>query len=52
MSASKTVSAQGDQDMEIIMTIVALVTGIAALGGAAINWGVDTRESYPDDHRR
>ncbi len=38
--------------MEIVVTILALVTGLAALGGASINWGVDTRDSYPDDHQR
>ena len=38
--------------MELIVTIVALVTGLAVLGGASITWGVDTTDSYPDDHRR
>jgi len=38
--------------MDIVVTILALVTGLAVLGGASITWGVDSRESYPDDHRR
>lgn len=38
--------------MEIIVTILAVVTGLAVLGGASIAWGVDSREPYPDDHRR
>ncbi len=38
--------------MEIIFTILALVTGLAMLGGASNTWGVDSRDDYPDDHRR
>jgi hypothetical protein len=38
--------------MEIVVTILALVTGLAVLGGASITWGADSRESYPDDHQR
>ena len=38
--------------MEIFVTIFALVTGLAVLGGASINWGVDSTDSYPDDHQR
>lgn len=38
--------------MELVVTIVAFVTGLAVLGGASINWGVDSRDCYPDDHRR
>lgn len=38
--------------MELVVTIFAFVTGLALLGGASINWGVDTRDTYPDDHRR
>jgi hypothetical protein len=26
--------------------------GLVALGGAAITWGADSREQYPDDHAR
>lgn len=38
--------------MDIVVTILAFVTGLAVLGGASINWGVDTTDSYPDDHQR
>ena len=38
--------------MELVLTILALVTGIAVLGGASINLGADSRDTYPDDHRR
>jgi hypothetical protein len=38
--------------MEVIVTILAFVTGLAVLGGASITWGVDSREPYPDDHQR
>jgi hypothetical protein len=38
--------------MEIVVTILAFVTGLAVLGGASITIGSDSRESYLDDHRR
>ena len=38
--------------MELVLTILALVTGLAAVGGASMTWGADSRETYPDDHRR
>lgn len=38
--------------MDIVVTILAFVTGLAVLGGASITLGADSRESYPDDHRR
>jgi hypothetical protein len=38
--------------MELVVTILAFVTGLAVLGGASINWGVDSRDSYQDDHQR
>jgi hypothetical protein len=38
--------------MEVIVTILAFVTGLAILGGASITWGVDSRDPYLDDHRR
>ena len=38
--------------MEAIFTILAIVTGLAVVGAASITWGVDSRESDPDDHRR
>ena len=38
--------------MEVIVTILALVTGLAVLGGVSISWGADSRETCPDDHQR
>ncbi len=38
--------------MELIVTILAVVTGLAVLGGTSIHWGVDSTDSYPDDHQR
>ena len=38
--------------MELVLTILAVMTGLAVLGGASINLGVDSRDTYPDDHRR
>jgi hypothetical protein len=38
--------------MEAIMTIIAVLTGLAVLGGTSITLGADSRESYPDDHQR
>jgi hypothetical protein len=38
--------------MDVIVTILAFVTGFAILGGVAITLGVDSREPYPDDHHR
>jgi hypothetical protein len=38
--------------MDIVVTILAFVTGLAVLGGASITLGADSRESYPDDHQR
>lgn len=38
--------------MELVVTILAFVTGLAVLGGASITFGADSRETYPDDHQR
>jgi hypothetical protein len=38
--------------MEAILTIIAVVTGLSMLGGVSITWGVDSRDSYADDHQR
>jgi len=48
----RAVSSRRRPNMEVIVTILALVTGLAVLGGASIGWGVDSRDAYPDDHRR
>lgn len=42
--------------MDILITtlllILTLVGGLAAVGLAALHWGVDTRPRLADDHRR
>ena len=38
--------------MEAVFVIFAIVFGFAALDAASLTWGVDSRESYPDDRRR
>lgn len=38
--------------MDAMTLIFVMIIGLVALGGAALNWGADTREQYPDDHIR
>jgi hypothetical protein len=38
--------------MEITMLVLAIIFGLAALGGASQTWGADSREPYRDDHTR
>lgn len=38
--------------MEATVLILVMIIGLAALGGASLRWGVDSREQYPDDHTR
>jgi len=38
--------------MDAIVMVVALITGLAALGATSIRWGVDSRPQLPDDHTR
>jgi nitrogen fixation-related uncharacterized protein len=38
--------------MEAMMLFIIPVLGLVALGGAALTWGVDTRDQYRDDHAR
>lgn len=38
--------------MEAMMLFLIWMFGLVALGGAAMIWGVDTRDQYPDDHAR
>ena len=38
--------------MEAIVMFVVLVIGLAALGLASINLGVDSRDQLPDTHAR
>jgi hypothetical protein len=38
--------------MEATMLILAVIAGLAALGVTSINFGVDSREPFKDDHAR
>jgi nitrogen fixation-related uncharacterized protein len=38
--------------MEATMLFLVLIIGLAALGGASLTWGADSRDQYPDDHIR
>jgi hypothetical protein len=38
--------------MEATMLFFISVVGLAILSGASFTWGVDTRETYRDDHAR
>jgi len=38
--------------MEAIMLVLILTIGLAALGGASLAWGADSRDPYHDDHAR
>ena len=36
----------------ILIAIATVVVGLAAFDFAALQWGQDSREQLPDDHRR
>jgi hypothetical protein len=38
--------------MAILIIIAVVVIGLGALDAAAVAWGADTRDPYPDDHLR
>ena len=38
--------------MELIVVIVGLISALVLFDLAAISWGVDSRDSLPDAHRR
>jgi hypothetical protein len=38
--------------MDLLLITLTIITGLVALAIAAGRWGVDTRPSLPDDHRR
>ena len=38
--------------MEATMLFLISVFGLAVLSGASVTWGVDSRETYRDDHAR
>jgi nitrogen fixation-related uncharacterized protein len=38
--------------MDALIIVAAIVVGFIALAVAAVTWGVDSRESFVDDHGR
>jgi nitrogen fixation-related uncharacterized protein len=38
--------------MEILALVVLVIVAVLAFEVAALVWGVDSREQFPDDHRR
>jgi len=38
--------------MDALITLIAILVALVGLDLAAINWGVDSRESIGDDHAR
>ncbi len=38
--------------MEAVIILLVIIISLAAVDWASLTWGVDTRESYPDDHAR
>ena len=38
--------------MDALIIVVAIIVGLIGLAVAAVIWGVDSRESFADDHAR
>ncbi len=38
--------------MDLLLMTLILILGVVALAAAPIGWGVDSRPTLPDDHRR
>ena len=38
--------------MEAVMLFLISMVGLIVLGAASLTWGVDSRETYGDDHAR
>jgi hypothetical protein len=38
--------------VDIVFALVAAVASLLIVDIAAVNWGTDSREPLPDDHRR
>ena len=38
--------------MPIFVIIALIIIGLGALDAAALAWGADSRDEFPDDHRR
>jgi len=41
-----------ESPMEALITFAAILIGLLGLDVAALRWGVDSRDSLPDDHTR
>ena len=39
-------------DMETLFVWIVVIAALIALDAGALHWGVDSRDSLPDDHRR
>lgn len=39
-------------DMETLFVWIVVIAALIALDAGALRWGVDSRDSLPDDHRR
>jgi hypothetical protein len=44
--------SNGDRAMEAIVLLLVMIVGFTVIAGASLTWGVDSRESYLDDHQR
>lgn len=38
--------------MSVLVIIALLIIGLGAFDAAALAWGQDSRDQFPDDHRR
>jgi hypothetical protein len=38
--------------MVLLIVLIVIIAAIAAYDAAALGWGVDSRDSMPDTHRR
>ena len=47
-----TLSVRKEPAMDVLFVAVAIVSGLAAFGLAALRWGVDSRPGVCDDHGR
>jgi hypothetical protein len=39
-------------ELQLVLILIVILAGLAALGAASLAWGVDSRDPLPDDHRR
>ncbi len=38
--------------MDQLLALIITVASLAGFGISSLRWGVDSRDPYPDDHRR